>query len=132
MWIRIDLANAFPFSPNHGNALSVWFYAIPNAKPLCIFTGIALGNRLIVLVIIAAENVAEEVHELDNVIVCNGVENILRFAPSAHQLQCAQLAKVLRYDRLGQPNSLAQFADVTFATSKATENQGPLRTCDGR
>ncbi|RUM00290.1 hypothetical protein EEQ99_18255 [Rhizobium anhuiense] len=32
----------FRFSPNHGNALSLCFHAIPGAKPLRTFAGIAL------------------------------------------------------------------------------------------
>ncbi|HXV31153.1 MAG TPA: hypothetical protein VD840_12545, partial [Sinorhizobium sp.] len=32
----------FSFSPNRENALSLCFYAIPDAKPLRIFAGIAL------------------------------------------------------------------------------------------
>ena len=32
------------FSPNHGNALSLCFHAIPDAKPLRTFAGIALGG----------------------------------------------------------------------------------------
>ncbi|TAY14653.1 hypothetical protein ELH96_24150 [Rhizobium leguminosarum] len=32
----------FRFSPNHGNALSLCFHAIPDAKPLRTFAGIAL------------------------------------------------------------------------------------------
>ncbi|MGO8396345.1 hypothetical protein ACC760_37720, partial [Rhizobium ruizarguesonis] len=34
----------FPFSPKHGNALSLCFHAIPDAKPLRTFAGIAIAD----------------------------------------------------------------------------------------
>ncbi|TAV86691.1 hypothetical protein ELI24_29315 (plasmid) [Rhizobium ruizarguesonis] len=41
---RIALQH-FRFSPNHGNAPSLCFHAIPDAKPLRTFAGIALAQK---------------------------------------------------------------------------------------
>ncbi|ENN84074.1 hypothetical protein RHSP_71778 [Rhizobium freirei PRF 81] len=45
MSLSVRCLEHFCFKPSHRNALSLCFYAIPNAKPPCTFAGIALTIR---------------------------------------------------------------------------------------